>query len=346
MLLAFLLQRLDPRLKGVQHTEQVYQHPVLATVWHDNGIDYFVDRKPAVSPRSREAFRDLRIVLDLVASANQPLKAIVVASAVQSEGKSTVIRNLALVLAESGRRVCLVDADLRKPALARAFGLKPRSGLTELLAGTRTLDDVMTEVEIDVPTRKHSLANGQPAIADRDGASASNGDPGPSDQILIDRAARSPAPGYEGQSSLFLISAGAKTPNPQGVLESEGFRSLVDQLRESFDVVLIDGTPLTLVSDTIPVVRCVDAVLLVSRSSTDARSALHAADIIERVPGANVIGLVVNDVPETEAAAYGKGYGYGYYGYGFSHRYGYGYGYGDDPAGKSVQGASGTDSPS
>ena len=124
----------------------------------------------------------------------------------------------------------------------------------------------------------------------------------------------SAVPGFAARSSLAFISSGAKTPNPQGVLESEGFRLLLDQLEASFDVVLIDGTPLTMVSDSIPVVRCVDGVLLVSRSSTDARSALHASDILERIPGANVIGLVVNDVPETEAAAYGKGYGYGYYG--------------------------------
>jgi len=46
------------------------------------------------------------------------------------------------------------------------------------------------------------------------------------------------------------------------------------------------------------------------------------------VPDVNVIGLIVNDVPEAAAAAYGKGYGYGYYGYGYGHRYGgYGYGY-------------------
>ena len=55
VLLAFLLERLDPRLKGVQHTEQVYQHPVLATVWHDGGISHFVDDKPAYRhvPESR-----------------------------------------------------------------------------------------------------------------------------------------------------------------------------------------------------------------------------------------------------------------------------------------------------
>ena len=99
-------------------------------------------------------------------------------------------------------------------------------------------------------------------------------------------------------------------------------------LSSSFDVVVIDSTPLTLVSDAIPVLREVDATLLVARSSTDSRSARHASEVIQRVPGVNVVGLVVNDVPEAAAAAYGKGYGYGYYGYGYGNRYGaYGYGY-------------------
>jgi Mrp family chromosome partitioning ATPase len=93
--------------------------------------------------------------------------------------------------------------------------------------------------------------------------------------------------------------------------------------------VIIDSTPLTLVRDAIPIVRNVDGVLLVARSGTDSRSARHAHDIMNRVPEANVVGLVVNDVPETAAAAYGKGYGYGYGYYGYGNVRGYGYEYGE-----------------
>ncbi len=317
ILLAFLFERLDPRLKGIQHTEQVYQHPVLATVWHDPEIDYFVEDKPGLSPRSREAFRDLRVGLSLAAT-HLDTRSIIITSAIPDEGKSTVARNLALALAEAGRRVILVDADFRKPSLPKTLGQEHKSGLAELLAGTRTLGEVLTDVQIDVPKAKTASRNGRHASPN-----GNNGATGPDpDDSAFHVSERS-------QPSLTFLQSGAKPPNPQGLLESDGFHALLDKLRSSFDTIVLDSTPLTLVSDAIPVVRNVDGILLVARSSTDARTARHAAEIIRRVPEANVIGLVVNDVPETAAAAYGKGYGYGYYGYGYGHRYGYGYG--DEP---------------
>jgi Mrp family chromosome partitioning ATPase len=332
ILLAFLLERLDPTLRGIKHTEMIYEHPVLATVWHDDGIGHFVDDKPSLSPRSREAFRDLRIGLYL--AGGEDIKTVVVSSAVPAEGKSTVARNLALALSEGGRRVMLIDADLRWPALARGLGVKPRSGLIDLLGGTRTLDEVTVEVPIDVAkSRARSwLTKDAAAAADTDSVNGvpdtvgadDNGASNNGDDASVDRAAN--LPGFHARSSLSFIPSGTKAPNPQGILESDGFRELVHELRGSYDAVVIDSTPLTLVSDAIPVVRCVDAVLLVARSTTDSRSARHASEIMKRVPGANIVGLVVNDVPESVAAAYGKGYGYGHYGYGYARRYGYGYG--------------------
>jgi len=277
------------------------------------------------------------------------MKTIVVSSAVPDEGKSTAARNLALALAESGRRVVLVDADLRKPALHRGLGLEPRSGLAEVIVGNRAWADVIAEVPIGVhssitqpgPNTKrpeqspNGIAHyGESATAVLDENTSYVGEAA-AEVAGDDRRAVMPNEkpgalprGFKGQPALFFIGAGKKAPNPQGLLESESFRVLLDDLTRTFDNVLIDSTPLTLVSDAIPVVRNVDAVLLVARSSTDARSARHAAEILKRVPDVNVIGLIVNDVPEAAAAAYGKGYGYGYYGYGYGHRYGgYGYGY-------------------
>jgi succinoglycan biosynthesis transport protein ExoP len=354
ILLAFLLERLDPRLKGVQHTEMIYKHPVLATVWHDAGIDHFVDGRPALSPRSREAFRDLRIGLHLAAG-TADIKTIVVSSAVPDEGKTTVARNLALALSEGGRRVVLVDADLRKPSLHRKLGMKNQRGLAELLDGTRTLDEVTIEVPINLPkpkNRSHGADEAIPASPTDNGSAGAETTAGafaPKEGEAaatqgVERATElnghtaAHPPGFVAQPSLFYIPSGAKPPNPQGVLESEAFRMLIDDLKRSFDAVVLDSTPLTLVSDAIPVIRSVDALLLVARSSTDTRTARYASEIIQRVPGANVIGLVVNDVPEAAAAAYGKGYGYGYYGYGYGNRYGaYGYGYSEDTDAQSSE---------
>lgn len=95
----------------------------------------------------REALRKLRTNLRFVDVDNQP-RSIVVSSANQGEGKSTVASNLATVLAESGEQVVLVDADLRRSAVARAFDLDGSVGLSEVLAGTIPLGDALQTTEV------------------------------------------------------------------------------------------------------------------------------------------------------------------------------------------------------
>ncbi len=85
-------------------------------------------------PRSpiSEAYRTLRTNLDF-ASLDQALKTLVVTSAGVGEGKSTTLANLAVVSAQAGRRVVLVDADLRRPTLHKIFGLDNGTGLTTVM---------------------------------------------------------------------------------------------------------------------------------------------------------------------------------------------------------------------
>jgi capsular exopolysaccharide synthesis family protein len=78
----------------------------------------------------------------------RPLATVAVTSAVVGEGKSTTSSNLASVLAQSiGQRVVLVDCDLRRPALYRAFGQPLGPGLTEILRDGRSIDDVLRPVD-------------------------------------------------------------------------------------------------------------------------------------------------------------------------------------------------------
>jgi len=79
-----------------------------------------------------EAYRTLRTNLDF-ASLDQALKTLVVTSAGVGEGKSTTLANLAVVSAQAGRKVVLVDADLRRPAMHKLFGLGNEAGLTTLM---------------------------------------------------------------------------------------------------------------------------------------------------------------------------------------------------------------------
>jgi succinoglycan biosynthesis transport protein ExoP len=94
-----------------------------------------------------EAYRKLRINLDF---ANLQLKArtIMVTSAGEQEGKSTTVGNLAVALARAGRRVILVDLDLRKPYLDHFFDLTGKPGLTDVALGNVTLDQAMWSIPI------------------------------------------------------------------------------------------------------------------------------------------------------------------------------------------------------
>ena len=89
-----------------------------------------------------EALRQLRTNLQFV-DVDQPVKTLVITSAIPGEGKSSTACNLALLFAETGRRVLLIDADLRRPRIADYFGLEGAVGLTTILAGRATPEDVV-----------------------------------------------------------------------------------------------------------------------------------------------------------------------------------------------------------
>lgn len=89
-----------------------------------------------------EAYRAARTNLQYVDIASQP-KVILITSSIPSEGKSTTAANLAVALAQDGARVCAVDADLRDPKLAECFGATSAVGLTEVLIGRASLEDVL-----------------------------------------------------------------------------------------------------------------------------------------------------------------------------------------------------------
>src|SRR5690606_37631096 len=93
------------------------------------------------SPRT-EAFRQLRTSLTFI-DAEASAKSIVVTSCRAAEGKSTTVSNLAISLARAGRRVLVVDADLRRPGLSGYLGVEGAVGLTDVLIGRASLVDVM-----------------------------------------------------------------------------------------------------------------------------------------------------------------------------------------------------------
>ena len=140
---AFLRDSLDTTVKSRQDVETDLHLPVLGLIAFDKEAQKtpLLVRALRQTPRA-EAFRQLRTNLQFVDS-SVGLRTIVVTSSVAEEGKSTTACNLAISLAEAGRRVVLIEGDLRRPRLASYLGLEGAVGLTNVLIKTATLDDVL-----------------------------------------------------------------------------------------------------------------------------------------------------------------------------------------------------------
>jgi capsular exopolysaccharide synthesis family protein len=145
--LALLVEGLDNTVRSPDEVARQTGLPLLGA------IPLLEDTSPQVvtlaaphSPAS-EAFRTLRSNIAF-ALTDLPARSFLCAAALGAEGRSSIGANLAVVTAHAGQTVILVDTDLRKPVLADLFGLNPALGLTNLLVGDASLDEVLQETGI------------------------------------------------------------------------------------------------------------------------------------------------------------------------------------------------------
>ena len=140
---AILREVLDNTVRSPQVLRTMSEAPVLGVIAADRGSKkspLIVDNH-ARSVRA-EAFRQLRTNLQFIDAA-RPVGVLVVTSSIANEGKSTTAINLAVSFSDSGRRVLLIEADLRRPRVAEYLGLEGAVGLTNVLVGQAAIDDVL-----------------------------------------------------------------------------------------------------------------------------------------------------------------------------------------------------------
>jgi succinoglycan biosynthesis transport protein ExoP len=148
--IAFLVEYLDDTLKTPEDIERVLNLTVLGLVadmgagQKKNGESPPLKLHVAENPRSpvSEAFRSLRTNLEF-SGVDRPLHILMVTSSGPGEGKSTIASNMAFILAQSGKRVILVDGDLRRPNVHRMLDIPNRIGLSDVLRGKRTIAEVL-----------------------------------------------------------------------------------------------------------------------------------------------------------------------------------------------------------
>jgi polysaccharide biosynthesis transport protein len=135
--LVFLIEYLDDRIRSPDQIDKVLKLPVVGLIakmgngYHGTGKHRLIAVREPRSPIV-EAFRSLRTNIQF-AGVDQPIRALLVTSAGPSEGKSTVAANLAVVMAQAGLKVALLDADLRRPTQHKQFNQVNRSGLTDMI---------------------------------------------------------------------------------------------------------------------------------------------------------------------------------------------------------------------
>ena len=146
--LALLQELFDDRINSPEEAERVLRLPNLGQVpmIEEEGLRLIKDIS-AFSPLM-ESYRSVRTNINF-AAVGSPIRSLVVTSSVPAEGKSTTVANLAMAMALDSKRVIIVDADLRRPSQHKLFKIDSSPGLTDLLVGTHTIDDVLRDTGVN-----------------------------------------------------------------------------------------------------------------------------------------------------------------------------------------------------
>ena len=258
----FMRNSLRTTLESPEETEAVTGVRVIGT------IPQMRARRPSALLRKivdepaspiAESIRNLRTTIQL-SNLDAPPQVIMLTSSVPGEGKSTVSAGLAQASATSGKRVLLVDADLRRRTLKEYFEIDKKVGLLSVLSGKTSFDEAV----------HHDEAS---------------------------------------QIDIIIADEGKVTAGD--IFGSHRFESFLAQMRQSYDVIIIDTPPILAVSDTRAIARNADAIIYVVKwNSTEQRVLRAGLNTLWQV-NAEVSGLVLNQIKASGADRYGY-YGYSY----------------------------------
>lgn len=190
-----------------------------------------------------EAYKKLRTNIQF-SSVDNNMKTILVTSSVANEGKTTVCSNLAVAIAQTEKRVLIIDADLRKPSIHKKFNLSNAAGLSNVLIDESKFDDAVQKQN----------------------------------------------------ENLHILTAGTIPPNPSEILSSKRMKGFLDEIKENYDCILLDSSPLIAVADAQVLAPVADGVLLViSSGETEIAVAKKSIELLTYTK-ANILGVVLNKV--------------------------------------------------
>ena len=228
-----------------------------------------------------EAVRVLRGNLDFM-GVDGDVRSLLVSSSVQGEGKSMTACNLAVSMALAGKRVVLVDADLRRPRIHTYLGVQNSVGLSSVVARRAELSDALVSITLDkaVGTGDGLAA---PDVRVREGAlrvfsvgGRDGGDERTADAVSgRDAGTAGWSTGADDNPVLRVLPSGPLPPNPGEMVASRRFSELIDELADDADLVLVDTPALLSVGDTAAMAAHVDGLVFVVNTAQVRRPMLE-----------------------------------------------------------------------
>ena len=190
-------------------------------------------------------------------------------SSISGEGKSTVVINLAVALARSGKKVCVLDLDFRRPKMHRSFNLNNVEGISEYMLGECTKEQLIKKTEYGVD----------------------------------------------------VVNRGKTSQNTSIIFTSDKFKELINELKEEYDIILLDCPPVLLVSDYIHISKLSDAVLFVVSCGATRRGQLKESIELLKRNEVDILGLVMTYKNLSKLSLKYGGYYSGSYYRGIKNRY-------------------------
>jgi tyrosine-protein kinase len=271
--IAFLWEALDKRVRSEDEIERRLGLPLLSRLPEpprrlekEGRLTMIDDPQDAHA----EAIRRLRTNLEF-ANVDGRAKVVMITSAVEREGKSTTIANLAVAMARSGRNVALVDLDLRQPVIANYFDLQRRPGITDVVLERADLLATIVPVRLPVPRSASLSRNGSVGAVGR----------------------------------LDVIPSGPLPANPGEFVGTQALARVLDQLRDGHDFVLVDSTPFLSVGDAMTLSARVDGIIVVTRLGVVQRRMLSDLSRELETSPASKLGFVVSGADVKEGYSYG-----------------------------------------
>ena len=271
MILIILSELLNNKIRSPRDVVKLKYFRLIGTLRHAKSQNPTLVR---ASPRSSyaEMLRAIRTRIEFVLKRKEKM-VICVTSTESGDGKTFLSTNLAALYAMTGRKVLLIDLDLRKPNIHTKLGLENGDGVSNYLIGDCELEEAMV---------------------------------------------RNTPYGFD------FMRAGTIPPNPGELVHTDKLSQTLKDLREQYDYIVIDTSPIGLVPDAYAIIENSDMCLFVIRCMQTNKSFCKQTleQMSEVVENPEQIQIVLSDIPTEGRHSYGSGYGYGYGGYG-----GYGYGH-------------------